>query len=156
MEQTTLNLNEGSFPIEIKKTFKDLPRVKELGVIKDHINVKLAIEKFSKDLLLAKGIISATFEADCQTCFKKTLIKLNFKTNVGIKDNNYEIIDEPEPLEIHYQDLEKFILDDLISEEISLNFPSTVNCCSIESYKKLDIKTTNKIRPFQKIRDLIK
>ena len=138
MKHTFLNLNEGSFPINIDKKFSDIYGLEGLGEIKDHIAVKLIIEKFSKDLFLVKGNISTTFEADCQTCFKKTLIKLNFETEVGIKDISYENIDKRGPLELHYQDLENFNIIDLISEEIYLNFPSIVTCCTIESNEKSD------------------
>ena len=156
MKHTLLNLNEGSFPIKLDKKLKDLYGLEGLGEIKDHINVKLIIEKFSKDLFIAKGHISIAIEADCQTCFKKTLIEIDLETDVGIKDINYENVDEKGPLEVHYQDLENFNINDLISEEIYLNFPSIVTCCSIETNEKTDEKSLNKVRPFQKIRDLIK
>ena len=156
MKHTLLNLNEGSFPIKLDKKLKDLYGLEGLGEIKDHINVKLIIEKFSKDLFIAKGHISIAIEADCQTCFKKTLIEIDLETDVGIKDIKYENVDEKGPLEVHYQDLENFNINDLISEEIYLNFPSIVTCCTIESNDKSEEKSLNKIRPFQKIRDLIK
>ena len=57
MKHTLLNLNEGSFPIKLDKKLKDLYGLEGLGEIKDHINVNLIIEKFSKDLFLAKGNI---------------------------------------------------------------------------------------------------
>ena len=156
MKHTLLNLNEGSFPIKIDNKFKDLHGLEDLGEIKEHISVKLVIEKLSKVLFFAKGNISVTIEADCQTCFKKTLIKLSLETDVGIKDIKYENEDKKEPLEVHYQDLENFNINDLVYEEIYLNFPSIVTCCTIESNEKLEEKSLNKIRPFQKIRDLIK
>ena len=156
MKHTLLNLNEGSFPIKLDKKLKDLSRLEGLGEIKDHIHVNLNIEKISKDLFLAKGHISIAIEADCQTCFKKTLIEIDLETDVGIKDIKYENVDEKGPLEVHYQDLENFNINDLISEEIYLNFPSIVTCCTIESNDKSEEKSLNKNRPFQKIRDLIK
>ena len=156
MKHTFLNLNEGSFPIKLDEKFKDLYGLEDLGQVKDHIIVKLIIEKFSEVLFLAKGNISVTFEADCQTCFKKTLIKLSLETDVGIKDIKYENVDQKGPSEVHYQDLENFNINALVSEEIYLNFPSIVTCCTLESNEKLEEKSPNKIRPFQKIRDLIK
>jgi len=156
MKHTLLNLNEGSFPINLDQKFKDLHGLEDLGQVKDHVIVKLIIEKFSRVLFLAKGNISVAIEADCQTCFKKTLIKLSLETDVGIKDIKYENVDKKEPLEVHYQDLENFNINDLVSEEIYLNFPSIVTCCTIESNEKLEEKSLNKIKPFQKIRDLIK
>ena len=156
MKHTLLNLNEGSFPIKLDKKLKDLYGLEGLGEIKDHIHVNLNIEKISKDLFLAKGHISITIEADCQTCFKKTLIEVDLETDVGIKDIKYENVDEKGPLEVHYQDLENFNINDLISEEIYLNFPSIVTCCTIESNVKLEEKSLDRVRPFKKIRDLIK
>ena len=156
MKHILLNLNEGSFPIKLDKKLKSLYGLEGLGEIKDHINVKLIIEKFSKDLFIAKGHISIAIEADCQTCFKKTLIEIDLETDVGIKDIKYENVDEKGPLEVHYQDLENFNINDLISEEIYLSFPSIETCCTIESNDKSEEKSLNKIRPFQKIRDLIK
>ena len=156
MKHTLLNLNKGSFPIKLNKKLRDLYGLEDLGQVKDHIIVKLIIEKFSRVLFLVKGNISVAIEADCQTCFKKTLIKLSLETDVGIKDIKYENVDKKEPLEVHYQDLENFNINDLVSEEIYLNFPSIVTCCTIESNDKLEEKNLNKIRPFQKIRDLIK
>ena len=156
MKHTLLNLNEGSFPIKLDNKFKDLHGLEDLGQVKDHVIVKLIIEKFSRVLFLAKGNISVAIEADCQTCFKKTLIKLSLETDVGIKDIKYENEDKKEPLEVHYQDLENFNINDLVYEEIYLNFPSIVTCCTIESNEKLEEKSLNKIKPFQKIRDLIK
>ena len=156
MKHTFLNLTEGSFPIKLDKKFKDLNGLEKLGQVKDHIIVKLNIEKFSEVLFLAKGNISVSFEADCQTCFKKTLIKLSLETDVGIKDIKYENIDQKGPSEVHYQDLKNFNINDLVSEEIYLNFPSIVTCCTLENNEKLEGKSPNKIRPFQKIRDLIK
>ena len=88
--------------------------------------------------------------------FKKTLIEIDLETDVGIKDIKYENSEKTGPLEVHYQDLENFNINDLISEEIYLNFPSIVTCCSIESNLKSEVNSSNKIRPFQKIRDLIK
>ena len=156
MRHTLLNLNEGSFPIKLDNKFKDLHGLEDLGQVKDHVIVKLIIEKFSRVLFLAKGNISVAIEADCQTCFKKTLIKLSLETDVGIKDIKFENVDKKEPLEVHYQDLENFNINDLVYEEIYLNFPSIVTCCTIESNEKLEEKSFNKIRPFQKIRDLTK
>ena len=156
MDHTFLNLNEGIFPIELNKKYKELRGLEGLGKINDHIIVKLIIEKFSEDLFLAKGIISVTFEADCQTCFKKSLIELNLELNVGIKDIKYENLDKKGSLEVHYQDLGNFDINDLVSEEIYLNFPSIISCCTVEGNKKSQINDLNKIKPFQKIRDLIK
>ena len=66
------------------------------------------------------------------------MIKLNLETDVGIKDIKYENVDQKGPLEVHYQDLENFNINDLVSEEIYLNFPSIVTCCTIEVMLKSD------------------
>ena len=73
MKHTLLNLNEGSFPIQVDKKYTDLQGLEGLGAIKDPISVKLRIERFSKVLFLAKGSVSVTLESDCQTCFKNQL-----------------------------------------------------------------------------------
>tara|TARA_B100000029_G_scaffold472077_1_gene512276 strand:- start:1503 stop:1973 length:471 start_codon:yes stop_codon:yes gene_type:complete len=156
MKSILLNLYQGNFPMHLEDKFLDLSSLETLGVIKDQLYFKLTIEKLSKDLFLAKGIILVTLEADCQTCFKKTLIKLDLETHVGIKDIKFENLDVRGALEIHYQDVERFNIKNLVYEEIYLNFPSTVTCCNIESNGESKKKNLKKTKPFQKIRDLIK
>ena len=156
MKHNFLNLNEGSFPLKIKKRLKNLINLDQLGEMKEDIKVNLEIERLSKELFLANGIVSASFESECQRCFKNTDIDLNLDIKVGIKDNRYENLDKQEPLEIHYQDLDNFDIGVLIAEEIHLNFPSTVNCCGPDNNDDLNDKDLEKIQPFKKIRDLIK
>ena len=43
MDHTFLNLNEGIFPIELNKKYKELRGLEGLGKINDHIIVKLII-----------------------------------------------------------------------------------------------------------------
>ena len=57
----------------ILKIICDITKEEELSSA-----IAKSIEKFSKVLFLAKGNMSVTLESDCQTCFKKALIKLNF------------------------------------------------------------------------------
>ena len=156
MKHNYLNLTEGSFPIKLSKVFKNLSGFEDLGEIKDHISTNITLEKFSKDHFRAKGNVVVTFKTYCQTCFKKTNLKLNIETEVEIKDIKYENVDESGPSEIHYQDLENFIIDDLVAEEIYLNFPSIVTCGNNHSNEQSNENSLNKVKPFQKIRDLIK
>ena len=156
MEDTLLNLNEGSFPISIKKLFSNLDNLDNLGTIKKGIKTDLKIEKFSNNLLLAKGKISVTLESECQRCSELFDVNLQIKSQVGIKDITEENLDSKGPYEIHYQDLNCFNIDDLIAEEIHLNFPSVVICCNPDNANDKEDKENQKIRPFKKIRDLIK
>lgn len=154
MENLILNLYEGRFPIKVNKNYKGISGLETLGKIEDYILVSLSIEKTADELFLARGHMEVKIKANCQKCFKKTLINLKVETNVGIKDIQFENIDKEGTLEIHYQDLEKFNLNDLITEEIYLNFPSIVICCAKETNEITDEENLNKIRPFKKIRDL--
>ena len=155
MTETPINLNEGFFPIPIKKEIKNLDNLDNLGVIKKDIKINLEIEKYSEDLLLVKGDISVTFLSECQKCSKLTDIDLQIKTQVGIKNITEEKVDEKGPYEIHYQDLNCFSLKALIAEEIHLNFPSRVICCESDNNDK-EKENNQKVKPFKKIRDLIK
>ena len=58
-------------------------------------------------------------------------------------------------LEVHYQDLDNFDIDVLITEEIHLNFPLIVHCCGPYNNDDLNDEDIEKIQPFKKIRDLI-
>ena len=156
MEHNFLNLNEGSFPLKIKKRLKSLNNLDQLGEIKEDIKVNLEIQRLSKEVFLANGIISVSFESECLRCSKHTDTDLNLDIKVGIKDNRYENLDKKGPLEVHYQDLDNFDIDVLIAEEILLNFPSTVNCCEPDNNDDLNNEDLEKIQPFKKIRDLIK
>ena len=156
MENNFLNLNEGSFPIKIKKKLKNLTNLDQLGEIKEDIKVNLEIERMSEDLFIVKGTVSVTFESDCQRCFKNTDINLNLEIKVSVKDKKYQNLDKKGPLEVHYQDVDNFDVDTLIAEEIHLNYPSIVDCCSTDNNDEISDEDLKKIKPFKKIRDLIK
>ena len=156
MKSHFINLKEENFPIRIKKRLKNLNNIRQLGKIKEYIEANLEIEKLSKEHFSTKGSVSVSIESECQRCFKKTDINLNLEIKVGIKDNNYIDSDEKELLEIHYQDLNKFDIDSLISEEINLNYPSVVICCDIDNIEPESNEIIKKTQPFKKIRDLIK
>tara|TARA_Y100000782_G_scaffold12976_1_gene13517 strand:+ start:311 stop:658 length:348 start_codon:yes stop_codon:yes gene_type:complete len=111
MENNFLNLNEGSFPIKIKKKLKNLTNLDQLGEIKEDIKVNLEIERMSEDLFIVKGTVSVTFESDCQRCFKNTDINLNLEIKVSVKDKKYQNLDKKGSLEVHYQDVDNFAID---------------------------------------------
>jgi uncharacterized metal-binding protein YceD (DUF177 family) len=156
MENNFINLNEGSFPIKIKKSLKKLTNLDQLGEIREDIKVNLEIERMSEFLFFTKGIILVTFESECQRCFKNTDINLNLEIKVSIKDKKYQNIDKKGPIEVHYQDVHNFDIDTLIAEEIHLNYPSIVDCCSTDNNDEISDQDLKKIKPFKKIRDLIK
>ena len=153
---TLLDLNEGSFPIVIKKSISNLPLIENLGVIEEEINIDIKILKLQETLFISEGNISLVIKSKCQKCFKSTLVKLDIDLNVGIKDKKYEAKDKKGPLDIHYQNLNLFDLEKLIAEEIHLNFPSIIVCCNKEIELDEDLKKPQMTRPFKKIRDLIK
>ena len=156
MKNNFLNLNEGSFPIKIKKKLKSLTNLDQLGEIKEDIKVNLEIERMSEDLFIVKGTVFVTFESECQRCFKNTDINLNLEIKVSVKDKKYQNLDKKGSLEVHYQDVDNFDIDTLIVEEIHLNYPSIVNCCGPDNNDEKSDVDLKKIKPFKKIRDLIK
>ena len=156
MKNNFINLNEGSFPIKIKKRLKKLTYLDQLDEIKDDIKVNLEIERMSEDLFFTKGIVLVTFKSECQRCFKNTDINLSLEIKVGVKDKKYQNLDKKGPIEVHYQDADNFDIDTLIAEEIHLNYPSIVYCCGTDNNDEISDEDLKKIKPFKKIRDLIK
>ncbi len=156
MKNNFINLNEGSFPIKIKKSLKKLTNLDQLGEIKEDIKINLEIERMSEDHFFTKGIVLVNFESECQRCFKNTDINLNLEIQVSIKDKKYQNIDKKGPIEVHYQDVNNFDIDTLITEEIHLNYPSIVNCCGTDNNDEISDEDLKKVKPFKKIRDLIK
>ena len=155
-ENILLDLNEGSFPIVIKKSISDLPLIENLGVIEEEINIDIKILKLQETLFISEGNISLVIKSKCQKCFKSTKVKLDIDLKVGIKDKKYEAKDRRGPLDIHYQNLNLFDLEKLIVEEIHLNFPSFIVCCNKETDPDEGLRKPQMTRPFKKIRDLIK
>ncbi|MFL2705857.1 MAG: hypothetical protein ACJ0GU_05705 [Gammaproteobacteria bacterium] len=154
-ENILLDLNEGSFPIVIKKSISDLPLIENLGVIEEEINIDIKILKLQETLFISEGNISLVIKSKCQKCFKSTKVKLDIDLKVGIKDKRYEAKDRRGPLDIHYQNLNLFDLEKLIAEEIHLNFPSFIVCCNKETDPDKGLRKPQMTRPFKKIRDLI-
>tara|TARA_B100000686_G_scaffold152475_1_gene159704 strand:- start:5118 stop:5594 length:477 start_codon:yes stop_codon:yes gene_type:complete len=151
-----INLTEINSSLNFREEIVELDLLEKLGKIQEGIKVNAIIKKVSKDLFLAEGSILVTFMSECQKCFRQTKIELDLKLNVGIKDKSLENFDKKGPLDIHYQYLERFDINKLITEEIHLNFPSFVYCCSSEEVEQNTYKKKEIQRPFKKIRDLIK
>ena len=87
MTETAINLNEGFFPIPIKKELKNLDNLDNLGVIKKDIKINLEIEKYSDDLLI---IMRVYFEKPRTTVGWKGLINdpsldNSFNINKGLR-----------------------------------------------------------------------
>ena len=153
---TTINLTDCSYPIHIKKDLDTLEGLSYLGQLKSKIKVDLKLEKISSKIFFVKGHVSSSFKTECQKCLKLMDIQLKTNTEVTIKDKSEEQFDLNNPDEIHYQDIFLFNINKLILEEINLNFPTVVVCCSSESINKKKSTINRKIQPFKKIGDLIK
>ena len=148
-----LNLNEGSFPIEMDLKLKSID-VPDVGILKDTLVVGLKISKLSLNLLKCDGHISAQFIDTCQNCLKNTEVLIDGYIDVAIKDIKEIHADSSEQDQTHYQDLEYFNIDNLIEEELALIYPDIVKC-DRKCLKKEDTLIEEKNLPFKKIRDLI-
>ena len=80
-----LNLNEGSFPIEMDLNLNSID-VPDVGTLKDTLDIKLKISKLSLNLLKCDGNISAKFIDTCQNCLKDTEVLIDGSVDVTIKD----------------------------------------------------------------------
>ena len=148
-----LNLNEGSFPIEIDLNLNSID-VPDIGILKDTLVIELKISKLSLNLLKCDGYISAQFIDTCQNCLKNTEVLIEGYVDVIIKDIKELHADSSEQDQTHYQDLEYFNIDNLIEEELALIYPDIVKCDQ-KCLEKEDKLTEEKNLPFKKIRDLI-
>ena len=147
-----LNLNEGSFPIEMDLNLNSID-VTDIGILEDTLNVELKISKLSLNLLKCDGYISAKFIDTCQYCLKNIEVLIDESIDVTIKDIKELHADSSKQDQTHYQDLEYFNIDNLIEEELALVYPDIVKCdrkCLEE-----DTLIEEKNLPFKKIRDLI-
>ena len=120
-----LNLNEGSFPIEMDLNLNSID-VPDVGTLKDTLDIKLKISKVSLNLLKCDGYINAKFIDTCQNCLKDTEVLIDGSVDVTIKDIKELHADSSEQDQTHYQDLEFFNIDNLIEEELALIYPDTV------------------------------
>ena len=107
-----LNLNEGSFPIEMDLNLNSID-VPNVGTLKDTLHVKLKISKLSLNLLKCDGYINAKFIDACQNCLKDTEVLIDGYVDVAIKDIKELHADSSEQDQTHYQDLEYFNIDNL-------------------------------------------
>ena len=148
-----LNLNEGSFPIEMDLNLNSID-VPDVGTLKDTLDIKLKISKLSLNLLKCDGYISAKFIDTCQNCLKDTEVLIDESVDVAIKDIKELHADSSEQDQTHYQDLEYFNIDNLIEEELALIYPDIVKC-DRKCLGKKDMLIEEKNLPFKKIRDLI-
>ncbi len=148
-----LNLNEGSFPIEMDLNLNSID-VLNIGTLKDTLHVKLKISKLSSNLLKCDGYIDAKFIDACQNCLKDTEVLIDESVEVTIKDIKELHADSSEQDQTHYQDLEYFNIDNLIEEELALIYPDIVKC-DRKCLEKKDTLIEEKNLPFKKIRDLI-
>ena len=148
-----LNLNEGSFPIEMDLNLNSID-VPDVGTLKDTLNIKLKISKLSLNLLKCDGYISAKFIDTCQYCLKNTEVLIDGSIDVTIKDIKELHADSSEQDQTHYQDLEYFNIDNLIEEELALIYPDIVKC-DRKCLEKEETLIEEKNLPFKKIRDLI-
>ena len=147
-----LNLNEGSFPIEINLNLNstDAP---DVGILKDTLNIKLKISKLSLNLFKCDGYICAKFIDTCQNCLKEIELLINSSVDVTIKDIKELHMDSSEQNQTHYQDLEYFDIVNLIEEELALIYPDFVKC-DRKCLEQEDALIEEKNLPFKKIRDL--
>ena len=148
-----LNLNEGSFPIEMDLKLNSID-VPDVGILKDTLDVGLKISKLSLNLLKCDGHISAQFIDTCQNCLKNTEVLIDGYVDVAIKDIKELHTDSSEQDQTHYQDLEYFKIDNLVEEELALIYPDIVKC-DRSCLEKEDALMDEKNLPFKKIRDLI-
>ena len=148
-----LNLNEGSFPIEMDLNLNSID-VPDVGILKDTLNVELKISKLSLNLLKCDGYISAKFTDTCQNCLADTEVHIEGSVDITIKDIKELYADSSEQDQTHYQDLEYFNIDNLIEEELALIYPDIVKC-DRKCLDKEDTLIEEKNLPFKKIRDLI-
>ena len=156
MVNTSLNFSKINFPVIFHKDLNDCDNLDNLGTVKSKIKVNLKIDKISEVLFLAQGGISTTIESECQKCCNPLEVELKVQTKIRIRELEDQLIDEKKRYETHYQELDNFNILELISEELQLNFPSIIVCSSCKNLDKNNKYKDQKIRPFKKIRDLIK
>ena len=147
------NLREGAFPIKMDLMLEGID-LEDIGRLKESITGSVEISLISKDLYRCEGNIETVFIDKCQSCLNDIEVSLNFMSNLVIKDEGLMMADDSNQDQTHYQDLEYFNIEQLIREEISLNYPNIVKC-EEKCLEIKSIKTEEKNLPFKKIRDLI-
>lgn len=148
-----LNLNEGSFPIELSMVLDKLD-IPNFGKLIGDLKFEAEINKISKNLYKCDGTISGYFSDQCQNCLNLTTVEISSLINVAIKDIAELHLDSSEQDQTHYQDLEYFNIKMLIEEEIVIAYPDIVKCDK-DCLENTDIEHDEKNFPFKKIRDLM-
>ena len=148
-----LNLNEGSFPIEMHLNLNSID-VPDVGILKDTLDIELKISKLSLNLFKCDGYINAKFIDTCQNCLKDTEVLIDGSVDITLKDIKELHEDSSEQDQTHYQDLDYFSIDNLIEEELALIYPDIVKC-DRKCLEKEGALIEEKNLPFKKIRDLI-
>lgn len=148
-----LNLNEGSFPIELSMVLDKLD-IPNFGKLIGDLKFEAEINKISKNLYKCDGTISGYFSDQCQNCLNLTTVEISSLINVAIKDIAELHLDSSEQDQTHYQDLEYFNIKMLIEEEIVIAYPDIVKCDK-DCLENTDIEHEEKNFPFKKIRDLM-
>ena len=148
-----LNLNEGSFPIELSMVLDELD-IPNFGKLINNLKFEAEINKISKNLYKCDGTISGDFSDQCQNCLNLTTVEISSLINVAIKDIAELHLDSSEQDQTHYQDLEYFNIQMLIEEEIVIAYPDIVKCDK-DCLENNDIEHEEKNFPFKKIRDLM-
>ena len=148
-----LNLNEGSFPINLRMELDKLS-VPEIGKLATNLTIEAKISKISKNILKCDGKLDGVFIDICQNCLKETEVNLSNQIEVAIKDIKELLNDTSDQDQTHYQDLEYFNIESFIEEEVALIYPNIVKC-SEDCITEVDDHEAKKNLPFKKIRDLI-
>tara|TARA_Y100000590_G_scaffold4092_2_gene5416 strand:+ start:3018 stop:3485 length:468 start_codon:yes stop_codon:yes gene_type:complete len=152
----SINLNEISLPLKLNEEIPDFNEIFQQGSISSAVKVKAEIKKISLKEFNFIGLIRGKFESQCQYCLDQIKVPIKIESNVIIQDlSNLE--DSDNDLDVHFQDLDFFKIEELILEEIYLN-SSTSLVCSEDKCRTVreSFTDTDKVRPFKKIRDLIK
>ena len=148
-----LNLNEGSFPINISMEVDDIG-IPNIGKLRRNLIFKAEISKISKNLYKCDGKVEGEFVDRCQNCLENTDLYISSSIDVAIKDKSELLSDSSGQDQTHYQNLEYFDLKKFIEEEVAILYPDIVKC-EQECLKKELVQEKEKNLPFKKIRDLI-
>jgi len=150
----TINLLEIDFPYQIIKDSK-LTLSKDLfGSSSKTVSLNLMLNKISDSIFTLSGNIQASFINQCQSCFKDVPVFLDLLTKVTILDSLQEPLEEKNFQDIHYQLLTNLSINDLVIEELTLNYPSIVFCeddSCVNKYKSM----SKRENPFKKLKDLL-
>ncbi len=152
----SINLNKISLPLKISEEITELTQLYQQERLKKPIQYKAEIKKLSPTEFNFVGLIQGELDVECQYCLKPISIQINIKSNTIIQDL-LELDDADNDMDIHFQNLDSFNIEDLVLEEIYLNSPTSIACPSKNCRNNKETsKETEKLRPFEKIRDLIK